>query len=100
MACKWTDIITLFDFPPPIRKAIYTTNAIESVNSVIRKFTRNRKQYPNEESALEARVPGDSRGVEEVDDADPRLESGPEPLRHPVRGPNAPVISKLRSLPA
>jgi transposase-like protein len=49
---KWTDIITLFDYPPPIRKAIYTTNAIESVNSVIRKFTRNRKIYPNEDSAL------------------------------------------------
>lgn len=49
---KWTDIITLFDFPPAIRKAIYTTNAIESVNSVIRKFTRNRKIYPNEESVL------------------------------------------------
>jgi putative transposase len=49
---KWADIITLFDFPPPIRKAIYTTNAIESVNSVIRKFTRNRKIYPNDESAL------------------------------------------------
>jgi len=49
---KWTDIITLFDFPPPIRKAIYTTNAIESVNSVIRKFTKNRKIYPNEGSAL------------------------------------------------
>jgi transposase-like protein len=49
---KWHDIITLFDFPPPIRKAIYTTNAIESINSVIRKFTRNRKQYPNAESAL------------------------------------------------
>jgi transposase-like protein len=49
---KWTDIITLFDFPPSIRKAIYTTNAIESVNSVIRKFTRNRKIYPNEASAL------------------------------------------------
>jgi putative transposase len=49
---KWPDIITLFDFPAPIRKAIYTTNAIESVNSVIRKFTRNRKIYPNEESAL------------------------------------------------
>ena len=49
---KWTDIITLFDFPPAIRRAIYTTNAIESVNSVIRKFTRNRKIYPSEDSAL------------------------------------------------
>jgi putative transposase len=49
---KWTEIIPLFDFPLAIRKAIYTTNAIESVNSVIRKFTRNRKIYPNEDSAL------------------------------------------------
>jgi len=49
---KWRDIVTLFDYPPPIRKAIYTTNVIESVNSVIRKFTRNRKIYPNEDSAL------------------------------------------------
>jgi putative transposase len=49
---KWPDIAAMFEFPPAIRRAIYTTNAIESVNSVIRKFTRNRKQYPNEESAL------------------------------------------------
>jgi putative transposase len=49
---KWPDIAAMFEFPPSIRRAIYTTNAIESVNSVIRKFTRNRKQYPNEESAL------------------------------------------------
>jgi transposase-like protein len=49
---KWKDITALFDHPPEIRRVIYTTNAIESVNSVIRKFTRNRKIYPNEESAL------------------------------------------------
>jgi len=49
---KWPDIATLFAYPPPIRRAIYTTNAIESINSVIRKFTRNRKIYPHEDSAL------------------------------------------------
>ena len=49
---KWCDIIAMFEFPAAIRKAIYTTNAIESVNSVIRKFTRNRKQYPNADSAF------------------------------------------------
>jgi putative transposase len=49
---KWREVIPLFDFSWPIRKAIATTNAIESVNSVIRKFTRNRKIYPNEDSAL------------------------------------------------
>ena len=49
---KWADLVAMFEFPAPIRRAMYTTNAIESVNSVIRKFTRNRKQYPNAESAL------------------------------------------------
>jgi transposase-like protein len=49
---RWADLIALFEFPPAIRKAIDTTNVIESDNSVIRKFTRNRKQYPSAESAL------------------------------------------------
>lgn len=49
---KWPHIVTMFELPAPIRKAVYTTNVIESVNSVIRKFTRNRKQYPNRDSAL------------------------------------------------
>ena len=49
---RWSDIVAMFDFPPAIRKAIYTTNAIESVNSTIRKFTRNRKQYPSADSAV------------------------------------------------
>jgi putative transposase len=48
----WSDISAMFEFPAAIRTAIYTTNAIDSVNSVIRKFTRNRKQYPNAESAF------------------------------------------------
>ena len=49
---KWADLVAMFEFPAPIRKAMDTTNAIESVNRVIRKFTRNRKQYPNAESAV------------------------------------------------
>lgn len=49
---RWADIVAMFEFPPEIRKAIYTTNAIESVNSAIRKFTRNRKQYPGADSAV------------------------------------------------
>ncbi len=50
---KWPDIAAMYEFPEPIRKAIYTTNAIESVNSVIGKLSRNRKQYPSEESAID-----------------------------------------------
>jgi transposase-like protein len=47
---KWADIITC-SIPAPIRKVIIRRTQ-SSVNGVIRKFTRNRKQYPNAESAL------------------------------------------------
>ena len=48
----WPNLITLFDYPEDIRKVIYTTNAIESVNSVIRKSIKNRKLFPNDQSAM------------------------------------------------
>ncbi len=48
----WANLITLFEYPPDIRKAIYTTNAIESLNSVIRKATKRRKLFPSDESAM------------------------------------------------
>lgn len=49
---NWDNLITLFDYPPAIRKVIYTTNAIESLNSVIRKATKRRKLFPTDDSAL------------------------------------------------
>jgi len=48
----WPNLITLFDYPADIRKVIYTTNAIESVNSVIRKSVKNRKLFPSDNAAL------------------------------------------------
>jgi putative transposase len=48
----WHNIVTIFEFPQEIRKVIYTTNAIESLNSVIRKSINNRKIFPNDQSAL------------------------------------------------
>ena len=48
----WANLITIFDFPDDIRKAIYTTNAIESLNSVIRKATKKRKVFPNDNAAF------------------------------------------------
>ena len=44
--------MTLFSYPEEIRKIIYTTNAIESLNSVIRKSINNRKIFPSDQSAL------------------------------------------------
>tara|TARA_B110000503_G_C7075794_1_gene382833 strand:- start:44 stop:1258 length:1215 start_codon:yes stop_codon:yes gene_type:complete len=47
----WVNLRTLFEFPSEIRKAIYTTNAVESLNSVIRAATKRRKVFPTDESA-------------------------------------------------
>ncbi len=49
---NWTRIIPFFDYPPEIRKVIYTTNAIESVNMSLRKITKNRGSFPSDEALL------------------------------------------------
>lgn len=48
----WHNLVTIFSYPPDIRKVIYTTNAIESLNSVIRKSVKTRKLFPSDESAM------------------------------------------------
>ena len=47
---NWMRIIPFFDYPPEIRKIIYTTNAIESVNMSLRKVSKNRSSFPNDEA--------------------------------------------------
>ena len=49
---NWERITPLFSYPPEIRRAIYTTNAIESVNMSLRKVTKNRGSFPNDESMI------------------------------------------------
>ncbi len=48
----WENLNTLFSYPADIRKVIYTTNAIESLNSVIRKSVKTRKVFPNDAAAF------------------------------------------------
>lgn len=47
---NWQRIIPFIDYPPEIRKVIYTTNAIESVNMRLRKITKNRGSFPSDEA--------------------------------------------------
>lgn len=49
---NWPNLTAIFDYPEDIRKVIYTTNAIESLNSVIRKAIRKRKVFPTDDSAM------------------------------------------------
>jgi putative transposase len=48
----WSGITPLFAFPEPIRRAIYTTNVVESLHMTLRKIIKTRGSFPNEEAAL------------------------------------------------
>ena len=49
---NWSRLSVFFDYPPEIRKVIYTTNAIESLNASLRKVTKTRRSFPNDEAVL------------------------------------------------
>lgn len=49
---NWERLTPFFDYPPAIRKVIYTTNAIESLNMSLRKVTKNRGSFPNDEAVF------------------------------------------------
>ncbi len=47
---NWDDLTTFFDYPAEIRKIIYTTNLIENLNSKIRKYTKAKLSFPNDDA--------------------------------------------------
>jgi transposase-like protein len=49
---RWNEGIPFFKFSPDIRKAVYRTNAIESVNYTIQKIIKHRKSLPNDDAAM------------------------------------------------
>ena len=48
----WNEFVPFLAFPPQIRKIIYTTNQIESINYRLRKVTKNRGHFPNDDVAI------------------------------------------------
>ncbi|MDU9035584.1 transposase, partial [Pseudomonas corrugata] len=48
---SWDRVIPFFVFPPAIRKVIYTTNAIESINAQLRKIIKTRGHFPSDDAA-------------------------------------------------
>jgi putative transposase len=48
----WAHVIPFFAYPPEVRKMIYTTNAIESLNATLRRSVRIRGHFPNDEAAM------------------------------------------------
>ena len=62
---NWDAVSPIFKFSADVRKAFYTTNAIESLNATLRRLNRQRS------------VPGHVRSHQKMDDADPELGSDP-----------------------
>jgi putative transposase len=48
----WENVTPFFAYPPEIRKVIYTTNAIESLNMTLRKVMKNKRIFPSDDSAF------------------------------------------------
>ena len=88
-------MIPLFAFLADIRRVIYTTNAIESLNMTLRKVTTNHRIFPSDEAVFKVIAPFDAEYLEEVDDANPRLETGPQPLCGGICGAVSPMTKKL-----
>ena len=51
---NWEALTAFLDYPLEIRKLIYTTNIIESFNASLRKHTKNKKVFPNDDAALKS----------------------------------------------
>ena len=50
--CHWEHVIPIFDYPMAIRRVIYTTNVIESLNRSFRKIIKTKAVFPDEESVF------------------------------------------------
>ena len=48
----WNEFVPFLEFPPELRKIVYTTNAIESLNARFRNGVRHRGHFPNEQAAM------------------------------------------------
>ena len=66
---NWTNLATFFAYPTDIRKVIYTTNAIESLNSVIRNAIKKTQGVPDRRRCEKSRMACNPVGLTEMDDA-------------------------------
>jgi transposase-like protein len=51
-SCRTNEFIPFLDYPPELRRIVYTTNTIESINYQLRKITKTRGHFPSDEAAM------------------------------------------------
>ena len=91
---SWDEFTPFLEFPAELRRVVYTTNAVESLNARFRRAVRHRGHFPNEQAALKA-LPCRHRQAQEPEQPhrqDQRLENHTQhtdrPLRRPDRRPH------------
>ena len=84
---QWDQVIPFFAFPPEVRRIIYTTNAIESLNSTLRTAVRSRGHFPTDEAAIKLLYLVLRRVSNELEECSTRMDRRHDPVRHHVRRP-------------
>ncbi len=74
---NWANLTPFFDYPPEIRKVMYTTNAIEALNAQLTKVTRKPRRVPDPGGGQKGVVPRDRQGLGALDPARSGLEPPP-----------------------
>ena len=81
---NWEHVIPFFAFPVAVRRIIYTTNAIESLNAKLRRAVRTRGHFPTDEAAIKLLYLV-LRQVADMENAAPRMVRGQDPIRYHLR---------------
>jgi putative transposase len=81
----WENVTPFFVFPPDIKRVIYTTNAIESLNMQLRKIIKTRGHFPTDEAAIKLLWLALRNVLAKSSEGDLRLESRHEPVCYPLR---------------
>ena len=85
----WSEVVPFYAFPAEVRRLLYTTNAIEALNSKLRRAVRARGHFPTDEATLKLLFlvlnPGLEPRREGVEDAGSRVGDGQGPVRRPLR---------------
>jgi hypothetical protein len=86
---NWEQLTPFFAYPADIRKVIYTTNAVESLNMSLRKVIKTRGSFPNQEAAMKLLYLALEHIAKKVDHAGAELESRSAALRDSARRPRS-----------
>lgn len=96
---NWDVVVPIFKFSKDVRKIIYTTNAIGSLNSSYLKLNRQRSVFPSDQALLKALYLPTFEATKKMDSADSQLGPGLRRNVHNVRRPPAGLIKKKDNFP-